>query len=270
MDAAARAAGQPPEQERVDRPERQVPVLGTGASARHGVQDVSDLRPAEVRVQGQARPLPEQRLVAGVPQALAGRRRDPALPDDRVGDRLAGRAIPDDRRLALVRDPDRGDPLGAADLLDDPPRDPELARPDPSGSCVTCPGEGKRCSNGSWAMATGRPSLSNAIARDEVVPWSSARIRARPRQAVLAAGGREVALDLVGLPGLVPAELRAEDRRDSRRDRSAPVGQLLGEAHPAGEDVVERQRELVARGPRDLALEVVDALAEGHREVELV
>src|SRR5204862_988673 len=42
-------------------------------------------------------------------QCLARRRRAPVLPDDRVSDRLAGGAVPDDRRLALVGDADAGD-----------------------------------------------------------------------------------------------------------------------------------------------------------------
>ena len=39
-------------------------------------------------------------------QRLAGRRGAPVLPDDGVADRLAGGAVPDDRRLALVGDAD--------------------------------------------------------------------------------------------------------------------------------------------------------------------
>ena len=63
-------AGQPPEQERVDRAERELAALGTGASAGHGVEDVRDLRAAEVRVQGQARSAPG-RAARGRPRAGA-------------------------------------------------------------------------------------------------------------------------------------------------------------------------------------------------------
>ena len=42
-------------------------------------------------------------------QLIAEVGRAPVLPDDRVVDRLAGVAIPHDRRLALVGDADRGD-----------------------------------------------------------------------------------------------------------------------------------------------------------------
>src|SRR5262249_22330571 len=42
-------------------------------------------------------------------QLGAGRLGAPVLPDDRVVDRRAGRAVPNDRRLALGRDADRRD-----------------------------------------------------------------------------------------------------------------------------------------------------------------
>ncbi len=103
------AAGQAPEQERIDRPRGQLAPLGPGAEARRRVEDVGDLRAAEVGVQRQAGPLPEQGLVAGATERRARRCGDPALPDDRVGDRPARGALPDDDRLALVRDADRGD-----------------------------------------------------------------------------------------------------------------------------------------------------------------
>ena len=45
-------------------------------------------------------------------QRRAGVRGAPVLPDDGVVDRLAGRAVPDDRGLALVGDADAGDVLG--------------------------------------------------------------------------------------------------------------------------------------------------------------
>ena len=127
---AREAAGQAPEQERVDGAEGELAALGTGASAGHGVEDVRDLRAGEVGIEREAGALPEEGLVAREAQPLARRRGDPALPDDRVGDRLARRAVPDDRRLALVGDPDRGNPLRAADLANDVARHRELARPD--------------------------------------------------------------------------------------------------------------------------------------------
>ena len=41
-------------------------------------------------------------------ELVAARRRAAVLPDDRVRDRFQRRAVPDDRRLSLVRDADRG------------------------------------------------------------------------------------------------------------------------------------------------------------------
>jgi hypothetical protein len=42
------------------------------------------------------------------------------------------------------------------------------------GSCSTQPGFGKCWGNSCWSEATTAPSRSKRIARDEVVPWSSA------------------------------------------------------------------------------------------------
>ena len=156
--------------------------------------------------------------------------------------------------------------------LDDLARDRELARPDR----LRVVGDVARrrellLERPAARLATGRPSRPNAIARDDVVPWSRARIRRSSPTAGRTRAGptRGSELDLGGLARLVPAELRAEDRGDARCDRRAAIRQLLGEPHPAGEHVVDRERELVAGRPRDLGLEVVDALAERRREVQL-
>ena len=45
-------------------------------------------------------------------EPVAGRGRPPVLPDQGRRDRLAGRALPDDRRLALVGQADGRDPVG--------------------------------------------------------------------------------------------------------------------------------------------------------------
>ena len=72
-----------------------------------------------------------------------------------------------------------------------------------------------------------------------------------------------------GLAGLAPAEVGAEDLGDARGDGGAAVGQLLGEARPAGQDVVERQRQLVAGGPGDLGLEERPTRDERPEQVQL-
>src|SRR4051812_1974774 len=94
--------------------------------------------------------------------------------------------------------------------------------------------------------------------------------RSAPGQAVLAPGARQVSPDLLGLAWLVPAELGAEDFGNAGRDRGAAIRELLRQSHAPRKDVVERQRELVPRGPGDLALQMVDALAEREREVQIV
>ena len=66
-----------------------------------------DLRAGEVGVDHEPGPLADQRLVARLAQLVAARRGAPVLPDERVVDRLAGRRVPGDDRLALVGDPDR-------------------------------------------------------------------------------------------------------------------------------------------------------------------
>ena len=62
-----------------------------------------ELRRREVRVRHEPRPCADQ---VGR-QLAAARGRPPVLPDDRAVDRPPGGALPEQRRLALVRDPDR-------------------------------------------------------------------------------------------------------------------------------------------------------------------
>ena len=97
-----------------------------------------------------------------------------------------------------------------------------------------------------------RPVDSRSVAAARR-PRAAAVAGRRDRELAPRAG--EVRLDLERLAGLAPAELGAEDLRDARRDRRAAVRQLLGEPGPARQDVVERQRELVAGRPGDLGLE---------------
>src|SRR5207248_3030417 len=104
--------------------------FGTTPQCGLRVEEVADLGAREIGVEREAGPGAEERFVPVGPELVADRRADPALPDDRVGHRSPSGAIPDDRRLALVRDPDRGDPIHAAHLLDDLASDAQLALPD--------------------------------------------------------------------------------------------------------------------------------------------
>ena len=99
---------QPPDQERVHRPERQPPRLRQGARPRGRIQQILDLRPRKIRVQQQAGLGRNHRLQPALFQPGAHRRRPPVLPDNRVVNRLAGRLVPDQHRLALIGDPDTG------------------------------------------------------------------------------------------------------------------------------------------------------------------
>ena len=120
-----------------------MPKASSACGRLGAAEDPLELRRREVRIADEPRPLAHE-----VGRQLARNvRRAAVLPDDRALDRTAGPALPDDRRLALVRDSDRR----------------ELARPDPgvresrlggeratlaqisSGSCSTQPGSGKYC-----------------------------------------------------------------------------------------------------------------------------
>ena len=94
----SRAAGQPPDEPRVDRAEGEL-----ARPARRCAQQPLELRRREVRVG--TSPVRSADQLAGSSRAPLGGA--PVLPHDRVCDRPAGAPLPDERRLALVRDPDR-------------------------------------------------------------------------------------------------------------------------------------------------------------------
>jgi hypothetical protein len=99
--------------------------------AADGVEDPADLRTREVRVEEQAGLRAELRLDASRLQRRARGRGATALPDDRAVDGLARLAVPEDRRLALVGDADRGDlPRGDAALGQRRVERAEHGRPD--------------------------------------------------------------------------------------------------------------------------------------------
>ncbi len=105
-----RAAGQLPDEPRVDGAERELAAQRPLARAGHVVEQPLELGAREIGVEDEAGLA--RRSVAAWPAARSSsqmRRRPPVLPDDRVGDRPAGRAIPQHRRLALIGDADRGD-----------------------------------------------------------------------------------------------------------------------------------------------------------------
>ena len=103
------AAGEPPDEERVDRAEEHVARGAPRREPGDRLEEVHDLRGREIRIEEEPRALAHERFGPGRPQAFADRCRDAALPDDRRRHRRAGRAVPEDRRLPLVGDADGGD-----------------------------------------------------------------------------------------------------------------------------------------------------------------
>src|SRR5262249_49715647 len=103
-----------------------------------------ELRRREVRVGNEARPLPDQ---PGRKLRTAGGGA-PVLPHDRASHGAARAPLPDERRLTLIRDPDRGEGTGrdiGGRRRASPAALSTLAQIS-SGSCSTQPGSGKCCS----------------------------------------------------------------------------------------------------------------------------
>ena len=147
------AAGQPPDEPGIDGAEQDLAAFGPLAQAVVRVEQVLDLGAGEIGVD--TRPV-FSRKTGSSPSAFSRSQiggAGAALPDDGVGDRPAGRAIPEDRRFALIGDADRGDLLGrkrrpaASARRATASCDDQIA----SGSCSTSPGAGRICSNSCWA-----------------------------------------------------------------------------------------------------------------------
>ncbi len=134
VDAAIRPAGEPPGHERVDVAEERIAGLGLLQRAGDVVEDPAHLRAGEVGGQRQTR-LVAEAILAAIPGELVDDMVGASvLPDDGVVERLAGAPVPDDGRLTLVGDADRGDILLADKTLGERALDdclrvmPDLAR----------------------------------------------------------------------------------------------------------------------------------------------
>ena len=127
------------------------------ARAGHVVEDPADLAAGEIRVDEQAGlALDQRRSCPSRLQPLAELGGAPILPDDGVVDRLAGLAVPDDRRLALVGDADGGD---VARPQARPRRAPRRRRRSatprsPAGRARPSPAAERSARNSFWATAT--------------------------------------------------------------------------------------------------------------------
>ena len=102
MDAAA---GEPPDEEAVDRAEGEVAAL---TRAGQGIEQPGELGRREVGVDEEAAALADEGLMPVGAKPLADGRRAPVLPDDGVVQAGAARAVPEQRRLTLVGDADGG------------------------------------------------------------------------------------------------------------------------------------------------------------------
>ena len=76
------------------------------------IEEPGNFRTRKIRIKQEPGALHDRRLAAGLSQRGAHIGCAAVLPDDRVVDRPPGRAVPHDRGLALVGDPDRGDIAG--------------------------------------------------------------------------------------------------------------------------------------------------------------
>ena len=110
----AGAAGELPDQVAVDGAEEELAAAGALAGAVVGVEEPGELGAGEVGVEEEAGALGDERFVAGGAELGAHGAGAAVLPDDGAGERAAGLALPDQRRLALVGDADRGD-VGGGD-----------------------------------------------------------------------------------------------------------------------------------------------------------
>ena len=100
------AVGELPDEPGVNRAEQQLSPLGFFARTGDIVQNPFDLRAGKIGVQHQTRGLFDVVLQPALFQCIADRGGAPALPDDGVADGFSGFSVPDDGRLALVRDAD--------------------------------------------------------------------------------------------------------------------------------------------------------------------
>ena len=126
-------------------PNRRSPALGGGASLRASVvEDPGELERGRIGRDRQPGQGPEAIRPGRVRGGETGARvrRPGVLPDDRVVDRASGPTVPDDGRLALVADADRGEGgrIGAAVTQRDPDTGPHALEDlvgvvlDPAGS----------------------------------------------------------------------------------------------------------------------------------------
>ncbi len=106
------AIGESPREPAVDRAEGELAALGPRAQRRIAVEQPRQLRAGKIGIEQQAGAARDLGLVAVCLQASAVVRGAPVLPHDGGRHRATGGAVPEDRRLSLVRDADGHDVVG--------------------------------------------------------------------------------------------------------------------------------------------------------------
>ena len=170
-DVAHVAARQLEDEPGVDRAEDRV-LRGVDVA-----QQPLDLRSREVWVDHEPGALADELRVARLAQLLAALGGAPVLPDERVVDRLARLWIPGDDGLALVGDPNRGEPgAGGSRVADRLRGDAAGHAPDLVRVVLDPAGPREVLAELAVGAAGDPPSRSKTRQVVPVVPWSIARI----------------------------------------------------------------------------------------------
>ena len=181
MQAAARAAGQVPDQPAVDRAEEQVAAFGRRARAGHVVEQPLQFQRAEVarqRQTGASRGSDRRRRRARSSSQTCGRRACPATPARCAPARPVRRSHSTVVSRWLVM------PMAARSLRGE--RAPSTApRPSPPGCCARSPAHrvrpspvaGRCCACSRWRWRDTSPAWLKRMQRVLVVPWSRAAMK---------------------------------------------------------------------------------------------
>jgi len=108
-------AGEFPNEERIDSAEQHFAPLAALAETVDRIEEMLDFRGGKIRIHDEAGFLANRFGHSIGPKSIANRGTHPALPHNGVGDRFAGYFVPQDCRLALIRNAD-GSNIRGVDL----------------------------------------------------------------------------------------------------------------------------------------------------------